>query len=61
MNLTKEQIRWTMMAIEERLKVINENIDWNDSQGQFDTSEKYRQERKTYETILEILTTEEAK
>jgi uncharacterized protein (DUF608 family) len=61
MNLTKEQIRWTMMAIEERLKTINENIDWNDSQGQFDTSEKYRQERKTYETILEILTTEEAK
>lgn len=61
MNLTKEQIRWTMMAIEERLKVLNENIDWNDSQGQFDTSEKYRQERKTYETILEILSTEEAK
>lgn len=61
MNLTKEQIRWTMMAIEERLKVINENIEWNDSQGQFDLSEKYRQERKTYETILEILTAEEAK
>ena len=61
MNLTKEQIRWTMMAIEERLKVLNENIEWNDSQGQFDFSEKYRQERKTYETILEILNVEEAK
>lgn len=61
MNLTKEQIRWTIIAIEERLKTINENIEWNDSQGQFDTSEKYRQERKTYETILEILNVEEAK
>ena len=61
MNLTKEQIRWTMMAIEERLKVINENIEWNDSQGQFDLSEKYRQERKTYETILEIMGVEELK
>lgn len=61
MNLTKEQIRWTIIAIEERLKVLNENIGWNDSQGQFDTSERYRRERKTYETILEILTAEEAK
>jgi hypothetical protein len=61
MNLTKEQIRWTMMAIEERLKTINENIEWNDSQGQHDLSEKYRQERKTYETILEIMRVEELK
>lgn len=61
MNLTKEQIRWTMMAIEERLKTINENIEWNESQGQHDLSEKYRQERKTYETILEIMRVEEMK
>ena len=61
MNFTKEQIRWTIIAIEERLKVLNENIEWNDSQGQCDLSEKYRQERKTYETILEILNVEEAK
>lgn len=61
MNLTKEQLRWTMMAIEERLKTINENIEWNDSQGQFELSEKYRQERKTYETILEIMKVEELK
>lgn len=54
-NITKEQLRWLITALEIRVDELHDTIDWDEGQGMFDAAEKARQERNIYDAILNEL------
>lgn len=55
MKLTDQDFAWITVAIEDRLEMLDEQRDWNDSQGLMEAVEKTREEIKVYERILNKL------
>jgi hypothetical protein len=55
MKLTDQDLAWITVAIEDRLEMLDEQRDWNESQGLMESVEKNRDEIRIYERILNKL------
>ena len=53
---TEQDIAWIQVALEDRIEMLEERRDWNESEGLHDVVSKLREEIKTYETILNKIT-----
>lgn len=54
-NITKEQLRWLITALEIRVDELQETIDWDEGQGMLEAAEVARKERNIYDAILNEL------
>ena len=55
-EFTVKDLAWLIVAVEDRIKDLDDAIEWNDSQGMPDAAEEARRERKVYGDILVTLT-----
>ena len=53
---TEQDLAWIQVALEDRIEMLEERRDWNESEGLHDVVSKLRDEIKTYETILNKIT-----
>lgn len=60
-NITKDQLRWLITALEIRVDDLQQTIEWDEGQGMLEAAEVARKERNIYEGILNELHTTEDK